>query len=73
MKRSFRRKHLNDERMDMNHDTFVTLASIVFGTVLVGGVLWVSLRSAAKKHKHPVQKRITARRDNDRNVPPDTF
>ena len=57
----------------MNEDAFVTLASIVFGTALVGGVLWLSLRSPGKKRKHPVQKRIDARRDNDRNVPPDTF
>lgn len=57
----------------MSHDTFVTLASIVFGTLLVGGVLWLSLRSLSKKPKHPVQKRIDAQRDNDRNVPPDTF
>ncbi|WP_294221781.1 hypothetical protein [uncultured Shimia sp.] len=57
----------------MSEETFVTLASIVFGTVLVGGVLWLSLRAPSKKRKHPVQKRINARRDNDVNVPPDTY
>ncbi|MFY0660478.1 MAG: hypothetical protein JXR15_08290 [Shimia sp.] len=57
----------------MSEDSFVTLASIVFGAVLVGGVLWLSLRNPSSKRKHPVQKRIDARRNNDRNVPPDTF
>ncbi|WP_299426095.1 hypothetical protein [uncultured Shimia sp.] len=57
----------------MSEETFVTLASVVFGTLLVGGVLWLSLRSPGKKRNHPVQKRIDARRDNDRNVPPDTY
>ncbi|WP_412552317.1 hypothetical protein [Shimia sp. MIT1388] len=57
----------------MSEDTFVNLASIVFGTVLVVGALWLSLRGPSKKRKHPVQKRMDARRDNDRNVPPDTF
>jgi hypothetical protein len=58
----------------MGEDLIVTLGSIILGIVVVGGALWLSLRSPAKKTKpHATRARITARRDNDRNTPPDTF
>ena len=58
----------------MGEEALTNSIAAVLGVAITGIVLWLSLRgSGSKRRKHPTRSRRDARRDNDRNVPPDVF